>query len=274
MTTTYPSGYGTRELELDALMDLHLPPELTLPEFRRRIEPWIESREGLIGFGDILPRPWDDGVSFAAATNRSFHQRQGFEDGQYWCSAIDLVVRRPGAGHSSWDVPWSRVPKQGSAYSLKVGLHINVPRESWHMQCIEMDGFGSWVARGRRYPDPNFPLPNSPSTPTFEREIDNMKLITPYRVIDTRVGGQQANLHSVKVATPLGVNAVDAAIVSIVVVSSSPGFASDLAGTSFLNYGVGHTNMVLAMPVTDGAIHFATSTETHIVVDVRGTNQP
>ena len=161
---TYPSGYGTAELTLDALMDRHCPAGVTEPEFRRRLRHFIQSKNGLIGIGDILPRGLSE-ISAASANNRSFHQLQQFVDGTKWASAVDLVVRRSGGlGHSSGAVPWHEVPLQGSKYAAEWGVHVNVPGESWHMQCTEMDGWYTWSQAGRKRPDPAFVLPCQPAT--------------------------------------------------------------------------------------------------------------
>jgi peptidoglycan hydrolase-like protein with peptidoglycan-binding domain len=155
----YPSGYGLDELPLDELVDLHWPVERVEPEFRRRAKHFLKSKNGLIGIGDILPRG-DSNVSAASANNRSFHQLQRYEDGRRWAAASDLVVRRAlGLGHSSGLVPWHEVPVQGSPYAAEWGVHMNVAGEPWHIQCVEMDGYGRWDRGGRRRPDPGFTLP-------------------------------------------------------------------------------------------------------------------
>lgn len=162
----YPSGYGRDELTLDALMGQHCPVAVTEPEFRRRLRHFLQSKRGRIGIGDILPRPWGAQTSGASASNRSFHQQQTFHDGTMWCAAVDLVVRREAfLGHSSGAVPWSEVPAQGSQYAQDWGVHINVPGEPWHIQCIEMDGFWSWTQAGRPRPTPDFQLPCQPELP-------------------------------------------------------------------------------------------------------------
>ena len=85
-----------------------------------------------------------------------------------FAAALDLVVRRPGLGHSSGHVPWSEVPVQGSNYAQQWGVHMNVPGEPWHIQCIEYDGWYSWDRAGRKRPDPNFQLPCvEPPPPTL-----------------------------------------------------------------------------------------------------------
>lgn len=162
MSVTYPSGYGTRERTLDDLMNYHCPTAVTEPEFRRRLRHFIESKHGVIGIGDRLPRPWGHNVSGASASNRSFHQQQRMGDGTEWAMAVDLVVRRPGLGHSSGHVPWTEVPRQGSQYAADWGVHCNIDSESWHMQAIEIDGFYRWTQAGRPRPVEGFHLPCQP----------------------------------------------------------------------------------------------------------------
>lgn len=156
----YPSGYGTRELPIDQLMALHMPVWAVEPEFRRRIEAWVVSKRGAVGFGDVLPRSRNNGVSRASASNRSFHQLQTFRDGSRWACAIDVVVRRGGGlGHSSWAVPWALVPRQGSAEATRWGVHANIGNESWHLQPVEIDGFWRWTLALRPRPRVGYPLP-------------------------------------------------------------------------------------------------------------------
>lgn len=160
----YPSGYGTMERTLDGLMDRHCPVGVTEPEFRRRLRHFLQSKGGLIGIGDVLPRGVS-GVSSASAAGRSFHQLQTFSDGSRWAAAVDLVVRRPGSTHSSGAVPWSEVPIQGTKYAAEWGVHINIPGEPWHIQCVEMDGYLTWVNRGRNRPLAGFKLPCTEPAP-------------------------------------------------------------------------------------------------------------
>ena len=157
--TTYPSGYGTAELTLPRLMAKHMPTDKVEPEFRRRIENWIKAQGGKIGFGDILPRSGENSVSAASLANKSFHQLQKFSDGTEWACAIDLVVRRDGAGHSSGNVSWDDVPEQGSDDAEDWGVHCNVSNEAWHMQAVPMDGHTRWVNAGRKRPVAGYPIP-------------------------------------------------------------------------------------------------------------------
>lgn len=161
----FPSGYGTGELTLSALVDKHLPPTVTEPEYRIRLINWLASTKGEIGLGDILPRSKDHSVSAASKANKSFHQLQKFTDGTEWACAIDLVVRNPGKGHSSGLVPWDKVPVQGSADAKKWGVHINVSGEPWHIQPVEIDGHTSWVSAGRKRPVAGYDIPGEQAPP-------------------------------------------------------------------------------------------------------------
>lgn len=164
--TTYPSGYGTTELSLDALIARHHGDKMH-PEFRRRLRAWLESHGGLLGIGDGYRVTQPVKVGFAAP-GKSFHQAQRFQSGITAYSAVDLVCRQPGSTHSSGAIPLKWVPLQGSAEARRWGLHINVgvPNvkgfEVWHIQCIEMDGYDTWVNGGRRDPKANYPLPTAP----------------------------------------------------------------------------------------------------------------
>lgn len=166
----YPSGYGTDMVDIDTLMDRHMPAGVTEPEFRRRARAWVVSHRGRVGFGDRLPRSRNNRVSAASSSNRSFHQLQKFRDGTEWACAIDVVVPRPGAGHSSGAVPAGLVPVRGSKDAERWGLHANIGSpgkrgfEPWHMQPVELDGFGGFVARLRPRPQPGYPLPTVPGS--------------------------------------------------------------------------------------------------------------
>tara|TARA_R110000868_G_scaffold172746_1_gene408704 strand:+ start:546 stop:1319 length:774 start_codon:yes stop_codon:yes gene_type:complete len=164
--TTYPSGYGTDRLTLSKLLAKHCPATVCEPEYRRRLELFLASKNGQLGIGDIQPRGTSD-VSAASAANKSFHQLQTCSDSTEWCMAVDLVVAREGEGHTSWGVPVELVPVQGSADAKKWGLHANVGTpgnkgfESWHLQPIEVDGHTAWVKAGRNRPVAGYKLPKS-----------------------------------------------------------------------------------------------------------------
>jgi len=107
-----------------------------LPEYARRLFSFLEYKGGVLGIGSAW-RSFNANTSPATRAGHSFHQSQKFANGEVGCTAVDLVVRRSGAGHSSGAVPWNIVPVQGSAEAKEWGLHINVPGESWHTQSNE-----------------------------------------------------------------------------------------------------------------------------------------
>jgi peptidoglycan hydrolase-like protein with peptidoglycan-binding domain len=135
------------------------------PEFARRLFAWIRSKDGAIGIGSSW-RPNPSSISKASREGKSFHQTQTFADGTTHFCAVDLVVPTAG-GHSSGAVPATLVPLQGSDEARRWGVHVNVGTfgqkgfESWHMQPIEIDGWGSWVSAGRKQPVPNYHLPDN-----------------------------------------------------------------------------------------------------------------
>lgn len=159
MATTYPLGYGTTLVTMDALRARHAPK--AHPEFARRLFAWIESKEGLIGIGSGWRANPSD-TSAASKAGKSFHQDQRFASGFFGYSAVDLVARNPGKVHRA--PSWAE-----SADAAPYGLHtfIQSPPEPWHMQCIEMRGYDTWVNAGR--PDPQFfPLPGTTPQPPEE----------------------------------------------------------------------------------------------------------
>lgn len=198
----YPSGYGTSEVTLDVLMARHMPVEVTEPEYRRRIEAWVRSKRGAVGFGDRLPRRPGDGVSSASASNRSFHQLQRFRDGSRYACAIDLVVRRGGGlDHSSGAVPWALVPVQGSIDAMRWGVHANISNESWHIQPTEIDGWWGWTLKLRPRPRPGYPLPEvAPPAgavrPPAPPVVKPPSTVTPQGVI--MVNGQAVTLPTLR----------------------------------------------------------------------------
>lgn len=160
--TTYPVGYGSAEMTM-AQMRATFEPRME-PEYARRLFAWLEWKGGVVGIGSGW-RSRQATTSPATQAGKSFHQTQRFADGWEGYCAVDLVVRRPGMGHSSGAVPWSDVPVQGSQYAKDWGLHANVTGESWHLQPIEIDGFGSWDRNGRPRPKPGYAIPTETPPP-------------------------------------------------------------------------------------------------------------
>lgn len=154
MTTLYPVGYGTQLVTMEDLRARHEP--RMHPEFARRLFAWLESQDGLIGIGGGFRKTQPIRPGFAPP-GKSFHEAQDFASGLSAYAAVDLVARRPGRTHRAptWDEC-----ETGPEY----GVHtfIKSPPEPWHMQCVEMRGWSTWVNDGRPDPDPNFLLPSDP----------------------------------------------------------------------------------------------------------------
>lgn len=152
--TTYPYGYGSSTCSMADLQAKYA--HLCHPEFARRGFNWIEAQGGKIGIGGGW-RACPSDTSQASRECKSFHQSQTFASGLVVYSAWDLVAVQPGNVHRA--PYWSEVPKQGSSDASKWGVHGNVSNEPWHLQCVEQDGFQSWVNAGRKDPNPNYSIP-------------------------------------------------------------------------------------------------------------------
>lgn len=159
----YPIGYGTRMGTIDEVMAYMRPGDIE-PEYGERIKLWFISRGGVIGPGGAMRfvQPIRPGF---ADPGKSFHERQTFNDGAFKYMACDLVHVNPGAKHRA--PTWAEVPRQGSGHPdiSKYGVHCNVDGEPWHMQCVEVDGWATWVKQLRQHPNPNFILPTTPQPP-------------------------------------------------------------------------------------------------------------
>lgn len=155
--TLYPYGYSNEMVTIEVLEN-RLRQKSILPEFDRRLVNWIKSKNGLIGIGSGW-RAKNSDTSPASAANKSFHQDQQFNTGFVGYSAVDLVAVNPGTIHRA--PQWSEVPDQGTSEAATWGVHCNVPGEPWHMQCIEQDGFDTWVNQGRPEPMRNYPIPGT-----------------------------------------------------------------------------------------------------------------
>ena len=156
----YPIGYGTATVTFAELKRRYSGN--MEPEYARRLFAWIESKGGAVGIGGAS-RPNPSNTSAASKRGRSFHQIQTFADGSRFFCAVDLVhINSPGKVHRT--MQWSDVPKQGSAEAKKWGLHCNVqkPQEPWHIQPIELDGYGTWERNGRPRPKAGYKIPGSP----------------------------------------------------------------------------------------------------------------
>lgn len=168
--TLYPVGYGTEKVTMAHLEHMFGPaaPIPAHPAYWRRVKAWIASKNGAIGIGGAYR--WTQPVKPGfAPPGKSFHEKQTYASGFRGYAAIDLVHVNGNGKHRA--PTWAEVPKQGSGHPdiQKFGVHCNVSGEPWHIQCIEMDGYNSWVNRGRPDPSGNFALPETgggtPTTP-------------------------------------------------------------------------------------------------------------
>ena len=161
MTTRYPVGYGRQTMTMPEMQARY--GRLMHPEFARRLFNWLEAQGGDIGCGGGW-RSTPNSCSAASRAGRSFHQTQQYASGFTGYAAMDLVVRNGDNVHRA--PRWSEVDKQGSAEAKTWGVHANISSETWHYQCIEMDGFGTWVTNGRKDPVSGRPIPGGDVPPT------------------------------------------------------------------------------------------------------------
>lgn len=163
--TLFPDGYGTRLVTFEQMVARHSP--RMHPEMVRRLFPYLASLGGRMGVGGGFRAAQPVGPTFAPA-GMSFHEAQTFASGFVGYAAVDLVVVVAGGVH--------RAPTWAETVDApEWGLHtfIRTPSEPWHMQCIEMRGFGTWLAAGRPDP-PHRTLPGDvvpPPTITDEVEM-------------------------------------------------------------------------------------------------------
>lgn len=120
------------------------------PEAARRMFNFIYICEGRIGIGGGYRAPGrQPNRAGFAPPGKSFHEGQDFASGRYYC-AWDLVAHNPGRRHRA--PTWDEVPKQDTQWAMDLGVHCNVSSEPWHLQPIEIDGWGSWDRDGRPEP--------------------------------------------------------------------------------------------------------------------------
>jgi len=207
--TLYPNGYGTRLVTLEQMVATH--GAKMHPEFARRFFAWIVTQGGKVGVGGGWRSVQPVGPTFAPA-GQTFHIDQRFASGFVGYAAVDLVHVQPGQVHRA--PTWAE-----SASAPEFGLHtfIKAPKpEPWHMQCIEMRGWQTWVTAGR--PDPaRFALPgDAPTNPPTITEDCNMIAIdhkpgTPEWTALTFTGAHLAHVvngHADQVIRAAGVQRV------------------------------------------------------------------
>ena len=159
--TLYPIFYGTRLVPLQTIIDTFEPN--AHPEAFRRLINFLQHHGGRFGVGSgyRAPGKQPDGNPGFAPPGKSFHEGQQFPSGRYY-AAWDLVVVNPGHKHRT--PKKEEVPLQGQKLSFDYGLHINVGIpgkrgfEPWHIQPVEIDGWGSWVYNGRPEIRANYPI--------------------------------------------------------------------------------------------------------------------
>jgi peptidoglycan hydrolase-like protein with peptidoglycan-binding domain len=159
----YPTGYGSMMVDIDELFRRHHVNKMH-PEFARRLRAWLQSQNGRIGIGGSWRSTQPAKPGFAPE-GKSFHQSQTFSSGRIAFCAVDLV-HVTGSGKKHRAPTWDEVPKKGSAEAKRWALHCNVtkPSEPWHIQPIEIDGYGGWV-RGGKKDFGSMPTPPTPPAP-------------------------------------------------------------------------------------------------------------
>lgn len=267
------------------------------PEFARRFFSYILYKQGKLGVGG----GWREinQISAASAAGKSFHQDQTFASGFRGYAAVDLVTTDgPDAANEHDSIRW-----EDTADAPLFGLHtfIRTPNEPWHIQCIEMRGYDSWVKAGRPDPNPNFalptdtpPLPQPPIPPPNTPNPGPIYLptgvpdvfyaINPYRNSDTRgYGGPGVAANTAHVfglnpdVVPLNAIAIFANVVAIAQPASKPGFVTVWPGgprpntsiINFINNGQAY-NGATAIGIRDNGISVFTSQVAHLILDVTG----
>lgn len=266
--TRYPYGYGRGTMTMSQLRARYEPK--MHPEFARRLFPWIESMGGLIGIGGGWRDTQPDKPGFAP-DGKSFHQTQTFASGIKGYAAVDLVAVNGSGVHRA--PTWAE-----SATAPAYGLHtfIKTPPEPWHMQPIEIRGWGTWDRSGRPDPDPTFVLPGGTTPP---KEDNDMKVLTgPIRSYDSRAdGGKFAAEERRDVKVP----GTTAAFVNLTVVGADgPGYivaygglSKDVPATSNVNFdGPDAVSNSAWVPLHGDHIHVYASTGCHVIVDVQATS--
>ena len=279
--TLYPDGYGTRLVTLERMVARHAAKQH--PEFARRFFAYIESEGGRFGVGGGWRSTQPTGDTFAP-DGKSFHRDQRFASGFVGYAAVDLVVPVPGRVH--------RAPTWAECDNAPTfGLHtfIKSPPEPWHIQCIEMRGWQSWVNAGR--PDPQrFALPGDkpapiappPPPPPIIGVPDVFYPIKPFRNYDTRgyggAGVAPGTAHVVGLNPIFPANTIAVAVNVVAVGAQTPGFvtvwpdAHARPDTSIINYpgdGGAH-NGAAVIGVNGGKFRIQTSTTCHLICDITG----
>lgn len=261
----YPEAYGTKMTTLDGMIAKH--GDKMHPEFRRRFFAYIESKDGLFGVGGGFRVTQPNKAGFAPP-GKSFHQNQKFKSGITAYSAVDLVRLRPGGGvhmSPSWD---------DCADAPEWSLHTFISGEPWHIQCIEMRGFQSWVSAGRKDP----PLADLPSE--LLPGADMFQPIQPIRNSDTRVFGTAltpGDVHTFTLSSAIPANAAAVALNVTVISPTKPGYlvvwpSGPTPPTATVNFAPGEIiNGSAIIGVKNGKFNIKIAgSSAHVTVDVTG----
>jgi len=265
--TTYPNGYGTDRITLDAMKARHAA--RMHPEFARRFFAYMEAKGGLLGVGGgwraTGTQPDKSGF---APEGKSFHQDQTFKPSYFvgYC-AVDLVTGNGTSVHKS--PAWADTDD-----APDFGLHTFIKGEPWHIQPIEIRGWQSWKNAGS--PDPVAPNPIHPSS----GDDAMITLDKPIRMLDTR--DQQAEPLPAGAWTqtlPAGIPASASAVfvTATAVDAPSGGYVTlwgsgDRPNTSNLNYpaGAGAIANTTLTRVVGGKFQMFNITPVHVILDVVG----
>ena len=261
----YPEAYGTKMTTLDSMIAKH--GDKMHPEFRRRFFAYIESKDGLLGVGGGFRVTQPNKAGFAPP-GKSFHQNQKFKSGITAYSAVDLVRLRPGGGvhmSPSWD---------DCADAPEWMLHTFISGEPWHIQCIEMRGFQSWVSAGRKDP----PLADLPSE--LLPGADMFQPIQPIRNSDTRGFGvkmEPGKAHTWGLSSAIPADAVAVALNVTVISPTKPGYlvvwpSGPTPPTATVNFAPGEIiNGSAIIGVKNGKFNIKIAgSSAHVTVDVTG----
>lgn len=280
-----------RDLEAWLLVHHH-------PEYVRRMLAWFHYKAGEAGAGG----GWRAGgaqpdLPGFAPEGRSFHQDQKYADGFRGACAIDAVwIDGPDPGDSHDMIRWEEVPVQGSAEARRWGIHANVGvpgnGESWHLQPIEIDGWGSATGNGTRpapaivagYPIPPEHDPYTTAPPGGTEEETMHTLDTPQRIYDSRKAGGRFKAGETRDIIVGADDAYEAVAVNITIVDpDAPGHATAFGGNGWndrpevsnVNWnqaGGAHPNFAL-VPVHRDHIHVFCLTGGHVIVDLQGVSR-
>lgn len=298
-TTTevrYPYGYGTGTYTMEQLRARYEPK--MHPEFARRLFNWLEAQGGKVGIGGgWRPDGGQPDKPGYAPEGKSFHQYQAFPSGNAY-AAVDLVVKN---GNNKHRAPTTaECPQQGSAEAAKWGVHINVGTpgssgyESWHMQPVEIDGWGSWVNAGRPDLQVNYPIPGQVVKPPIETlpdlptptlppilgvDMNSLVVHDGVRLYDSRRSGDKKKDKGVVKIQPANATPEGAAVVLALtaVLADEPGFVTVWSGegdepnVSNVNYAPGDTSPQNGFALTpvgdDGTFSIFVRGTTHVIVD-------